>query len=92
MQQKAKQPRNRQVVRDRRGKAAPILPIAELRRMGRFWRLVERHGAVGISRDGETLAICISCDHFVSLLFGISQNTGRKRRKTRSRTSARGRS
>lgn len=89
MQQKAKQPRNRQVVRDRRGKTAPVVAVAAFRQIGPFWKLVDRHGVVGISRDGETVAVCISCDHFVSLLFGISQNTGRKRGKTRSRTRAR---
>ena len=64
---------------DRRGNPAPTLTAQEIRRQpGRFWKLTEQRGAVGISQDGETVAVALSLDQFVSILFGIHRSPGRK--------------
>ena len=77
-------------VYDRRGKLAPTITVAELRRRpGRFWKLTEQRGAVVISRDEEPLAVALSLDQFVSLLFGLINSQPRKPRKTRKTTSKR---
>ena len=69
---------------DRYGDPAPTVTVTEIRRHpGRFWKLADRRGAVGISRDGETLAVALSLDQFVSILFGTQSRPRRKKRKTR---------
>lgn len=66
---------------DRYGDLAPTVTLTEIRRRpGRFWKLTEHRGAVGISRDGETLAVALSLDQFVSLLFGTHVRPRRKKR------------
>jgi len=68
----------------RHGQLAPTVTVTDLRRYpGRVWKLADRRGAVGISRDGETLAVYLSLDRFVSLLFGIPTRRPRKKQKTR---------
>ena len=42
-----------------------------------------RRGVVGISLDGETLAVCLSLGQVVSLLFQIPAPTRRKKHKVR---------
>lgn len=67
---------------DRHGDLAPMITLTEMRRhTGRFFKLTNRRGAVGISRDGVTLAVALSLDQFVSLLFGIQTRPRRKKRK-----------
>ena len=69
---------------DRHGKPAPTVTVADLkRRPGRFWKLTAYHGAVAIDENGETLAVGLSLDQFVSLLFGISAHPRRKKHKSR---------
>jgi hypothetical protein len=69
---------------DRRGNPAPTLTAQEIRqRPGRFWKLTEQRGAVGISQHGETVAVALSLDQFVSILFGIQTRPRRKKRKLR---------
>lgn len=69
---------------DRRGKPAPAVTVAELRRRpGHFWKLTEQRGAVVISRDEQPLAVALSLDQFVSLLFGLANSRSRKRRAPR---------
>lgn len=71
-------------VYDRYGQLAPTVTVTELRQHpGRIWKLTDRRGAVGISRNGETLAVCLSLDQFVTLLFRIPARRPRKKRKTR---------
>jgi len=72
---------------DRRGQLTPIVTEADLRRrIGRFWKLVDRRGTVGISQDGETVAVALSLDQFVSILFGIHRGPGHKRKRKRPRS------
>lgn len=69
---------------DRRGQLAPIVTEAELRRHpGRFWRMIDSRGAVGICQDGETIVVALSLDQFVSILFGIQVRMRRKKRQAR---------
>lgn len=69
---------------DRYGGPAPTITVTEIRRHpGRFWKLADRRGAVGISRDGETLAVALSLEQFVSILFGIQAKPRRNKRKIR---------
>lgn len=76
-------------IHDRHGKPAPTITAADLkRRPGRFWKLTESRGAVGISRDGEVIAVGLSLDQFVSLLFGLQRRPNRKKRKSRGKTRA----
>lgn len=75
---------------DRRGEPAPILTAQEIRqRPGRFWKLTERRGAVGISRDGEMVAVALSLDQFVSILFGTQLRSRRKKHETRGKAQRR---
>ena len=70
---------------DRRGNHAPTVSIKDIRlRIGRFWKLVGRRGAVGISQNGKMVAVALSLDQFISMLFGI-ENRKRKKRTLRKR-------
>ena len=69
-------------IRDRYGRPAPTIIAADLkRRPRRFWKLAEGRGAVSISQDGDVVAVGLSLDQFVSLLFGIQRRPRRKKRK-----------
>lgn len=66
---------------DRHGGHAPTMTVAELRRYsGKFWKLVDRRGTVGISQDGEIGVVALSLDQFVSILFGMQPRVARKKR------------
>jgi len=72
---------------DRRGKHAPTVASTELRRdIGRFWKLIDRRGSVGICQDGETIAVALSLDQFVSILFGIQPKARRKKSRKSSQS------
>ena len=77
-------------IHDRYGKRAPTVTVTEIRRRpGKFWKLVDRRGVVGINWDGETLAVALSLDQFVSLLFGIPPGNPRKKHKSRGKSRTR---
>lgn len=68
---------------DRHGDPAPTITVTGIRRhAGKFWKLVDRRGAVGISLGGETIAVALSLDQFIALLFGIQARPRRKKRKS----------
>lgn len=69
---------------DRYGNLAPAVTAADIRkRPGRFWKLTDRRGAVGIKQGDETVAVALSLDQFVSILFGVQACPRRKKRKIR---------
>lgn len=75
-------------VYDRRGNPAPTMTVSDLRKnIGRFWILADRRGAVGIKRSNETVAVALSLDQFVSILFGIQNRPPRKKHKLRENVS-----
>lgn len=75
---------------DRYGKPVPTITAADLKRLpGRFWKLAEGRGAVSISQDGYVVAVGLSLDQFVSLLFGIQRHPHRMKRKNRQTVRAR---
>lgn len=75
---------------DHYGKRAPTVAVTELRRRpGRVLKLTDRRGAVGISRDGATIAVALSLDQFVSILFGIHARPRRKKREARGKAQRR---
>ena len=41
---------------------------------------------MGISQDGQTVAVALSLDQFVSMLFGIHRGPGRKRKRKKSQS------
>lgn len=73
---------------DRRGNPAPMMTVSDLHKdIKRFWMLTDRSGAVGIRRGDETVAVALSLDQFVSILFGIQSRPHHKKHKLRGTTS-----
>lgn len=71
---------------DRCGYLAPTLTAQEIgQQPGRFWKLTEQRGAVGINRDGEPVAVALSLDQFLSILFGTQVRPGSKKHSARSK-------
>lgn len=70
-------------IRDRYGRPAPRVTTTSLRRRpGRFWKLVERRGAVILTKPDGPEAVALSLDEFVTLLFGLPRRKPRRKRKT----------
>lgn len=80
----AKRNRLATIIYDRNGELAPTVAATEIRRHpGRLWKLIDRRGAVGISQDGETIAVGLSLNQFALILLGFRPRPRREKRKTR---------
>ena len=72
---------------DRRGVLAPTMTVTHVRAdIGRFWMLMARRGAIDIKQGNKTIAVALSLDQFVSILFGIQTQPHHKKSRTHGKT------